>query len=719
MKKIYYAQSLFLFLLLFSILTPAQAQVPSQSTDVMLQGFGWDTYAESNWATLTSQAPEIGQNFDLIWLPPSGNDLTTNSMGYLPVFYFDQNSSFGTENELKTLIQTLNANGTKAIADIVINHRNGETNWVDFPNETYNGTTYSWGLEAICEGDEVKDQSLPYASTPTGNPDTGENYGAARDVDHTKANVQNTIHAYLYFLKNEIGYDGWRYDLVKGYAGNYTETYNNTANAYLSVGEFWDSNYDLVTGWIDATNATSTAFDFPAKYALNNAFNNGYNLTELTWLSGSANQPAGLIHNDYYKKYAITFVDNHDTGRSENPSRFTGNVLAAYAFILSSPGIPCVWMNHWSDANYKTKINELIEARKLAGLHSESTVTVNQSAQDLYVATATGHTGSLIVKIGTGSYNAPADYTLQTFGTDYAVWTKAGSAPQPDPEPASSITIRFYNNSTAWSNVNVHAWDDAGELTTWPGEAMTDEGSNWYSYTFENVTGTLNAIFNNGTEQTVNITNIDADACFSTLQSMNGDGKWPHIEVNCTDGVTTSPISVAYQNTQNWTEVYIYTWDAEGNWQTGAWPGTLLSAFQDGWYRYDFDTALQHVNVIFNNNNGAQTGNIEGVTSTGCYSGITPDYVECPSVIASVAKVQQSGNQMEIFPNPVKNFINILSEKQIAKVSVASINGNITDIFENNGESTQFDVSHLKPGIYFLIVRDTLGNETIGRFIKK
>ncbi|WP_291859415.1 starch-binding protein [Marinilabilia sp.] len=719
MKKIYYTQRLVLFLLLFSFLSPAKAQVPSQSTDVMLQGFGWDTYSASNWATLISQAPEIGQNFDLIWLPPSGNDLTTNSMGYLPVFYFDQNSSFGTENELKTLIQTLNANGTKAIADIVINHRNGETNWVDFPDETYNGTTFSWGLEAICEGDEVKDQSLPYASTPTGNPDTGENYGAARDVDHTKLSVQNTINAYLDFLKNEIGYDGWRYDLVKGYAGSYTETYNNTANAYLSVGEFWDSNYDLVTGWIDNTNATSTAFDFPAKYALNNAFNNGYNLTELVWLSGSANQPAGLIHNDYYKKYAITFVDNHDTGRSDNPSRFTGNVLAAYAFILSSPGIPCVWMNHWNNTSYKTKINELIEARKLAGIHSESAVTVNQSAQNLYVATTTGLTGSLIVKIGTGSYDAPAGYTLQTVGTDYAVWTNESSDPQPDPDPSSSITIRFYNNSTAWSNVNIHAWDDAGDLTTWPGEAMTDEGSNWYSYTFTNVTGYLNVLFNDGTEQTVNITNINADACFSTLASKYADGKWPHIEVNCTDGVTTNPISVAYQNTENWPDVYIYTWDENGDWQTGAWPGTLLSEFQDGWYRYDFDTSLQHVNVIFNNNSGAQTANIEGVTSTGCYSGNTADYVECPSVITSVAKIQKSGNQMEIFPNPVKNFINILSEKQITKVSVASINGNITNIFESNDETPQFDVSHLKPGIYFLIVRYASGNETIGSFIKK
>jgi len=717
MKKFYNTQKLFLLFILFSFFSSAKSQVPSQSTDVMLQGFGWDSYEVSKWTTLTSMAPEIGQNFDLIWLPPSGNDLTDYSMGYLPVFYFDQNSSFGTEDELKTLIRTLNDNGTKAIADIVINHRNGETNWVDFPPETYNGTTWSWGLEAICAEDEVKYQNLSYPHTPAGNPDTGENYGAARDVDHTNTNIQNTIKAYLNFLKNEIGYDGWRYDMVKGYAGSYTEMYNNSANAYLSVGEYWDANYDYVTGWINATNATSMAFDFPAKYAINSAFNNGYNLTELTWWNGTENQPAGLIHNDYYKKFAITFVDNHDTGRTDNPSRFTGNVLAAYAFILSGPGIPCVWMNHWNDVTYKTKINELIAARKLAGIHSESNITVNQNAQDIYVATATGNNGSLIVKIGTASYNAPADYTLQTSGPDYAVWTKTATSPQQ--ASSAAITVRFFNNSTAWNNVNVYAWDDTGALTTWPGTAMTDEGNNWYTYTFSNVTGYLNVIFNNGTEQTTDVKNISADACFSTLDTKNGDGKWPHIQVSCSDGITTEPVSVAYQNTGNWPTVNIYTWDAYGTTLTGSWPGTPLTELQDGWYRYDFDASVKHVNVIFNNGSDAQTPDITGVTSTSCYSGINADYVECPPIITSIAKEDKAANRLEIFPNPVKNFIQILSSQPTEKVSIASINGNIVAIFEANGDNTRFDVSHLTPGLYFLMVRDVTGKETIGRFIKQ
>ena len=68
------------------------------------------------------------------------------------------------------------------------------------------------------------------------------------------------------FLKNDIGYDGWRYDLVKGYSGVYNAMYNDAAGAYMSVGEYWDGSYDKVYNWIKSANYKSTAFDFPLSF---------------------------------------------------------------------------------------------------------------------------------------------------------------------------------------------------------------------------------------------------------------------------------------------------------------------------------------------------------------------------------------------------------------------------------------------------------------------
>ena len=52
--------------------------------------------------------------------------------------------------------------------------------------------------------------------------DTGEDWPGMRDLDHNSANVQTIVKAYLQMLKDKFGYAGFRYDMVKGYAGKFT-----------------------------------------------------------------------------------------------------------------------------------------------------------------------------------------------------------------------------------------------------------------------------------------------------------------------------------------------------------------------------------------------------------------------------------------------------------------------------------------------------------------
>src|SRR5262249_5175183 len=100
-----------------------------------------------------------------------------------------------------------------------------------------------------------------------GNHDTGESHPAGRDLDHTNPDVRTAIKEYLLRLKG-LGFAGWRYDLVKGYAGRFVAEYNDTTQPAFSVGEFFDGDRQKVTHWIDSTGGKSTAFDFPTRYAL-------------------------------------------------------------------------------------------------------------------------------------------------------------------------------------------------------------------------------------------------------------------------------------------------------------------------------------------------------------------------------------------------------------------------------------------------------------------
>ena len=113
---------------------------PSKYTGVMLQAFSWDSYDDSSWAVLEQQADELSKTFELVWIPQSGN-CGGQSMGYDDLYWFSNyNSSFGNEQQLRSMINTFKAKGIKTIADVVINHRKNKSNWVDFPAETYNGS---------------------------------------------------------------------------------------------------------------------------------------------------------------------------------------------------------------------------------------------------------------------------------------------------------------------------------------------------------------------------------------------------------------------------------------------------------------------------------------------------------------------------------------------------------------------------------------------------
>ena len=92
--------SLFSFILSSASFCAVSAQGwPADYDGVMLQAFSWDDYTNTRWTVLEKQSAELSQFFSLVWVPQSGNCGGT-SMGYNPLYYFDQNSSFGREEAL-------------------------------------------------------------------------------------------------------------------------------------------------------------------------------------------------------------------------------------------------------------------------------------------------------------------------------------------------------------------------------------------------------------------------------------------------------------------------------------------------------------------------------------------------------------------------------------------------------------------------------------------
>lgn len=415
-----------------SLSTKAQGW-PSGYPGVMFQAFYWDSYSDTQWTNLTSQADTLAKYFDLVWVPQSGYCNTlSNNMGYYDIWWFDQKSAFGTADQLKTMIQTFKSKGLKTIADVVINHKNGNSGWIDFPNETYTSTTtgktykLTWTPSAdICNDDEANTQSSsPYRGKITGAADTGEGDGGCRDLDHTSTEVQNNIKTYLDFLLNEMGYSGFRYDMTKGYASKYTKLYNESAKPAFSVGEYWDGNVSKVKAWVDGTGKTSAAFDFPMKYLIKAAFG-GSDWSKLSYYNTTNASYSSLAGQSGYSQYAVTFVDNHDTGEPHsNPDPLRANIAAANAYILAMPGTPCIWISHWKV--YKTTIKKLILARKLAGITNTSSVLSCNATSNGATINVKGTNGNVLLVLGSPSSVSTTGYQLAVEGDNFKYYVSNG-----------------------------------------------------------------------------------------------------------------------------------------------------------------------------------------------------------------------------------------------------------------------------------------------------
>ena len=61
------------------------------------------------------------------------------------------------------------------------------------------------------------------------------------DLDHTNEDLRSHIKEWLNWLKDDIGFEGWRFDFVKGYGPQFIKEYvMETVGAQsYNVGEFW------------------------------------------------------------------------------------------------------------------------------------------------------------------------------------------------------------------------------------------------------------------------------------------------------------------------------------------------------------------------------------------------------------------------------------------------------------------------------------------------
>ncbi|WP_299892079.1 starch-binding protein [uncultured Lacinutrix sp.] len=639
----------FLLCVLFSF-TILQAQ-QSNDSRVMLQGFYWESAANNpnNWYNivnnLSQEISDIG--IDMIWLPPPSD--AGSLEGYLPRELNNFSNNYGSQSAHQNMLNALNNKGIDPIADIVINHRVGSSNYVDFTNP-------QWNTDAITSNDEVWGVPAYFNTYPRGSFDTGTSYEAARDIDHTKGYVQNSIIQFLNNLKS-LGYKGWRYDFVHGFDEYYFTLYNNATNPTFSVGEHYTSNKQVIQDWIDATG--STAFDFPTYFTLKSVVrDNNY-----SYLNNNGSASGGI---GWDSRNNTTFVENHDTPRYDQPNNVlnAGNVGQTYAYLLTHPGVPCIYWPHLFDwgNNVKTEITDLVGIRKAAGIHSQSNMSIQTAQNGVYAAIITGDNYEVAMKMGPNSWSPQGNgWTLAASGNNYAVWTKGNTSPP----TSDSFTIYVQNYST------IYSWDDNQNATNgnWPGTNLTDLGNDWFSTT---VSGTCsNIIFsNNGSNQTSDLYTCNDKPYYY-------QGNW---YANDPTSGNTNTFTVYVQGYS-----HLYSWDNNQNATNGNWPGTTLNNAGNGYVSATVPGNCS--NIIFSNNGSNQTADLNTCSDKPYFYNNSWHSNPANGKINTQLDLNTINNTIKISPNPFRDYSEIsfeVSQKQ-SNVSVKLIGLNNEEISLFNG----------------------------------
>ena len=603
-------KQLLLFALAASLTQSSAAQGwPADYGGVMLQGFYWDSFNDSRWTKLEAQSNEIAPYFSLIWVPQSGNCNTTDRvMGYLPVYLFDHNSTFGTTSELRSMIQTYKQKGTGIIADVVINHRNNlgkDGSWTDYPAENYHGVTYQMTAADICaddDGGKTAQWAAKQGQQLSSNKDSGEDWSGCRDIDHASDNVRNNYNAYLKFLLEDLGYIGFRYDMVKGYAPSYVAQYNHTVHPQFSVGEYWD-NSTKIKSWINGTKiegiAQSAAFDFPFRYTVRDAANSG----DWSQLINLSNRP--LIDLKTYRQHAITFIENHDTQwrkPDEELDPIKKDTLAANAYLLAMPGTPCVFYRHWID--HKGAIKAMINARRLAGVTNTSVPSVLSEDPQSFAVAIKGNRCRLLCVVGDNADNyvvSPSEYVKIVSGRHYAYFVERRIDALWIEAPSGEYTSAFTTHVVAASPIGTHV-----------------------VYTLDGSTPTSSSpkVSSDG------VLKIDKSLTL-TAGLLHSDGTVTDIEQRTytLHPFATHSATIYVRNENAWPTINYHVWNNRGESSlTGAWPGKRATAQQSTkgyvWNYETFDIIAPdyYVNVVFSTGDGSpQTEDVVEITNDRFY----------------------------------------------------------------------------------------------------
>jgi len=486
-------------LVAFAGCSSVKEEQPALLDDVMMQAFYWDVPVDEQakdgswWDHLREMAPELkAAGISSLWtpIPAKGNwgivDSGYGIYDHYDLGNYDQKGSvetrYGSRAELERMIGAMHDVGINVYSDVVLNHlyggdENFEANpvvtayvkagrgepypesdirWVDSvaytrthlfsPKHTGEGEpNYEWHYEHFHPSSAT--DSLTDFTDDVLRPRT-KFFG--NDLDTYNEEVQQRLCDWGKWLKEAVGFDGFRLDFVRGLQPEFVSRWVKGLPLHdgkqpFIVGEYWAADGRYIKEWVDSVakgGADVHAFDFPLKFTLTDMCNKSGDEFDMTQLAH-----AGMIRNNtgfaLPADNGVTFVDNHDTGK-EHDKWLTRDFAMAYAYILTHEGTPCVFYPHFYAVTQHDVDNKSLEVTAPVDLQQAIRQLIDIRHQYL------GGSLAVLTEIGNPS---PADITKHVYAARrQGNGTKDGAIIVLNNHDTDTLSVTVTVNSEGFTN---------------------------------------------------------------------------------------------------------------------------------------------------------------------------------------------------------------------------------------------------------------------------
>ena len=389
-----------------------------QDNKTMMQYFEWYYPSDGSlWNKLKHESKNLKKlGITSVWLPPAYKAHGgINNVGYAAYDLYDLGefnqkgtirTKYGTKQEYIDAIKEAHKNNIEILGDVVFNHKAGAdatelvdarpVAWEDrnkflgekrqirahtifnFPGRNGKYSDYKWSskdFDGVDYDDITKEDGIFKFEGKEWEEDVDRENGnydflMFSDLDMDSEDVVNELKRWGNWYLKETNIDGFRLDAIKHIKFDFFKDWlksmrKNSDKDLFAVGEYWTWNIECLKYYLKQCDYSMSLFDTPLHFNfLNASSSSGYF------------DMRKILDNTLVKensKYAVTFVDNHDTELGQSLESWVQPWFKplAYTFILTrKDGYPCIFYGDYYGipekgyAGIKKELDIIMNVRK-------------------------------------------------------------------------------------------------------------------------------------------------------------------------------------------------------------------------------------------------------------------------------------------------------------------------------------------------------------------